>query len=365
MLQASQPVVEDLAEDVGSLWCSPHTILLEEPPSAFLFLRDFVSASRPCIIRCNDLPKSLTLDDIVKDTNDLPLVVDVSPDGHADVIRSVRRNGRREMFFVQPEVRRMSAGQFRTMLRRRRQHRCSPVEKKHRNPDILSRTFPLAGCLDESTHHDESGADCEEEVVYYSRQNDCLRNELPGLWAKGMFPSSFAWAEQAFGTGPPQAVNLWIGNEQATSSMHKDHYENLFCVLSGEKIFTLCPPVDAPFLYERDYPSGRFHYSRATQQWTVVPHQPSDGAPKTRWIEANVVQKNDPQHLQSFPLLRYAHPVEIKVPAGCMLYLPALWFHSVTQSCETVAINYWYDMKFESPMWSYFHFMQQLEYVEK
>ena len=26
--------------------------------------------------------------------------------------------------------------------------------------------------------------------------------------------------------------------------VHKDHYENLYCVIKGEKIFTLIPPSD-------------------------------------------------------------------------------------------------------------------------
>lgn len=31
-------------------------------------------------------------------------------------------------------------------------------------------------------------------------------------------------------------------------SVHKDHYENLYCVVSGEKHFVLMPPTDRPFI---------------------------------------------------------------------------------------------------------------------
>lgn len=31
-------------------------------------------------------------------------------------------------------------------------------------------------------------------------------------------------------------------------SVHKDHYENLYCVVSGEKHFILLPPTDRPFI---------------------------------------------------------------------------------------------------------------------
>ena len=32
------------------------------------------------------------------------------------------------------------------------------------------------------------------------------------------------------------------------SSVHKDHYENLYCVVSGAKTFTLLPPTDQPWV---------------------------------------------------------------------------------------------------------------------
>lgn len=31
-------------------------------------------------------------------------------------------------------------------------------------------------------------------------------------------------------------------------AVHKDHYENLYCVVSGEKHFLLHPPSDRPFI---------------------------------------------------------------------------------------------------------------------
>jgi jumonji domain-containing protein 7 len=65
-----------------------------------------------------------------------------------------------------------------------------------------------------------------------------LRKEISNL--QDNFPSGIEWAEEAFGPSQPlDAVNLWMGNELAVSSMHKDHYENLFYVASGEKIFTV------------------------------------------------------------------------------------------------------------------------------
>lgn len=47
------------------------------------------------------------------------------------------------------------------------------------------------------------------------------------------------------------------------SVVHKDHYENLYCVVSGEKHFLLHPPSDRPFI-----PYGRWHdLQGAGSQW--------------------------------------------------------------------------------------------------
>lgn len=37
-------------------------------------------------------------------------------------------------------------------------------------------------------------------------------------------------------------------NFMCLSLVHKDHYENLYCVISGEKRFILLPPSDRPFI---------------------------------------------------------------------------------------------------------------------
>jgi jumonji domain-containing protein 7 len=199
-----------------------------------------------------------------------------------------------------------------------------------------------------------------DAVFYYSRQNDCLRSDLSTIWKSCIFPESIDWAEEAFNVGPPDAVNLWIGDERATSAMHKDHYENLFYVLTGEKVFTVCPPADAPFLCEQQCQSGKFSFSSNDKTWRVKQDFDEDMPATVRWIASDVTEKDNPDHLQEFPLLRYAHPIEIRVKAGEMLYLPSLWFHRVTQTCETIGVNYWYDMKFDSPNWCYFHLLQQL-----
>lgn len=132
--------------------------------------------------------------------------------------------------------------------------------------------------------------------------------------------------------------------------MHKDHYKNLFYVASGEKVFTVYPPADVMFLYEHQkYCSGQFQASPKSETWEVC----ADGynGNKVHWIAPDVVllnSENRDRLLEEFPLLKHVKPMEIRVRAGEMLYLPSLWFHNVTQSVKTVGINYGYDMQFDS-----------------
>lgn len=52
--------------------------------------------------------------------------------------------------------------------------------------------------------------------------------------------------------------------------------------------------------------------------------------------------------MKQYPLAKHAMGLHMKVEvkAGETLYLPAMWFHRVTQAEETIAINYWHDMKY-------------------
>lgn len=73
----------------------------------------------------------------------------------------------------------------------------------------------------------------------------------------------FTWASEALGC-LPEAVNLWIGNDLSETSFHKDHYENVYAVVSGEKHFLLLPPTDVHRMYIRPYPAANYHYSQVS-----------------------------------------------------------------------------------------------------
>ena len=414
-LYADENSLETLSDDVGSLWCRPISVY-EFPPDAFTFLRDCVHPNVPCIIKnaittstsCDGggitaSPLTLTLDNIVDYVGeDTFLTVDVTPDGHGDCIRSVsssepsavandnnhtkqRSHQHHQRMFVKPYEKRMEIGKFRDMLRRSQDHDGDMTTKINVSEVDVNGlgTCHMQLAVDEFSDTESEGLVFEEDnikspVLYYSRQNDCLRTEVSKLFATNIFPKTFPFAEEAFGTGPPDAVNLWIGNEKSVSSMHKDHYENLFYVCSGQKEFILCPPADVVYLHEDEFPSCTFHpkYDSKNREasWVVVADETnnnnSEGCntveAKTRWIEPDIKKymedESNNNNSTEFPMLPKSHPMKVLVSEGEMLFLPSLWYHRVTQTCETVGINYWYDMKFDSPHWCYFNFLQNLKH---
>ena len=66
----------------------------------------------------------------------------------------------------------------------------------------------------------------------------------------------------------PQSINLWLGRADgagASSGLHHDFHDNLYCLLRGRKTFKLYPPSDGKHLYthgalRRIHPNGRINY---------------------------------------------------------------------------------------------------------
>eukprot|EP00979_Chaetoceros_neogracilis_P001732 scaffold307_cov238-Chaetoceros_neogracile.AAC.3 len=381
----SDSILSQFSSDVASLHATPIAIL-EEAPTPLVFMREYVALSKPVLIRNNAFPL-VTLDDIVEGNEDVNLHVDVTPDGHGDTIREV--DG--EPMFVMPSSKEMRLDEFRDGLRKQQimmmnSKSCTTKKSRHIKYDDdglqkFSRDNHDIGIdigIGIDGDCDLASQDCPE-ILYYSRQNDCLRNELQPLTA--LFPPTISFAEEALNL-KPDAVNLWIGNEASVSSMHKDHYENIMCVTAGEKVFTICPPSDALYLKEASFPSGTFRkqdrgtdnntdYNTNTSIWTVDAEMVEDEEGKhpqmVRWLESDVERLLPPfskieqqSSLEQNPLLKHAHPMRVHVKAGEMLYLPSLWYHRVTQTCETVAVNYWYDMRFDSPGWCTFNLFQHI-----
>ena len=103
---------------------------------------------------------------------------------------------------------------------------------------------------------DASKNDPNAAVPYLQYQNSSLTVELPQLLTD--IDSEFSWASEAFGI-PPEAVNFWIGGGKTITSWHRDHYENLYVIISGRKSIRLLPPVDAWRMALKKYPHATWH----------------------------------------------------------------------------------------------------------
>ena len=335
-------IFREFSEDVGSLWASPQVPHLTEEPTPMVFLREHVSRSVPCIIPYHGPGVGLTLDKLEQmvkesendDDDDIVLSVDVTPDGFGDCVRPVIVNAdhsNESLFetidmFVKPEQRKMTITEFRTKLR---EWRGREINGENVILPYAQREFPLLKSFEKEMI--SLTRDCKDcSVFYYSKQNDCLRTELKKVFDLNLFPDSIPFAEEAFGEHCfLEAVNIWIGDERAISSMHKDHYENLFIVLSGEKVFTICPPSDAIFLPEEDFPAASFRFVPPNKGWLVEEdHQVSKELKSdetVKWIKYDIL--NVERNNQRYPYTHLTHPIEVKVKEGEMIYLPSLWLH--------------------------------------
>lgn len=208
-----------------------------------------------------------------------------------------------------------------------------------------------------------------DRVYYIQKQNSNLTEEFPELI--GDSASEIQWASEVFGS-KPDAVNFWMGDERAITSskmlppdiraimsshiyetylgftVHKDPYENMYCVVSGHKDFILHPPTDQPWIPYADYPKAI--YREVDGDLTIFPEEGC-----VPWISIDPLNPD----FAKYPNYKKARQVCCRVQKGEMLYLPSLWFHHVRQSHGCIAVNYWYDMSYDIK-YNYFEFVKDL-----
>eukprot|EP00466_Bigelowiella_natans_P020829 jgi/Bigna1/71771/fgenesh1_pg.17_\ len=307
--------------------------------TALEFHRDYVSKNIPVILTgcLHDWPalKRWNLPYLSEKLGSQQVTVDITPDGRGD---SVSEDGQR---FVIPATRKMSVQQF---------------------ADILK---------------DKKG----NQVVYCQHQNSNFSTEFNSIHedVKGI-----GIAEQAFGC-KPDAVNIWIGDQRSVSSLHRDPYENMYCVIKGLKRFTLLPPTDGPYLAEQDFPC--FKHTLKQQQTvvnnnmksTMLSPSPSPAVAEEKqsmttkkktklvWDLEKEIDENTQQQLRvkwipvdpDFPkrikasarCLALAHPDKIN-PIRCEVKAG-----EVSQEGLTIAVNYWYDMHY-GLTWSLLQYLE-------
>lgn len=114
------------------------------------------------------------------------------------------------------------------------------------------------------------------------------------------------------------APRIWIGND-AIVSAHYDDSENIACVVSGKRTFTLFPPEQVDNLYV-----GPMDFTPAGAQCSLVDFDQPDFAAYPKFQQA----------------LDNALVGELE--PGDAIYIPTLWWHHVRASGGVnVLVNYW------------------------
>ena len=279
-------------------------------PSPIGFLRDHVSSNRPAVITgaFDDWPamERWNLDYLADAMGDAKVSVNVTPDGRGDALLStdgwtVSGLGDDEMkpgeVFVQPEEREMTLREFATML-------ATPTE----DPDA------------------NAHASRRPAVPYVSRQCGSLLEEFPSLVDD--CADEIPFASEALGKRP-DAVNLWIGDERSQTTFHRDHYENVYCVVRGVKVFHLLPPCDGRVLgYADAPPAARFEQKLVAgeNRFALALERPRR---TVAWASATPASLRA-RARQTNPRDAVV-PIVVEVKAGEALYLPAMWYHHVEQ----------------------------------
>ena len=322
----------DYVQSFSAVKQVPH-IKLETFDDVLYFMREHVARNRPAIISglMSGSPSlEWTVQSLAAAHGEAEVDVNMTPNGLADaIVPTWCLGGGRHSLTAPPDA------------------PDTPPLQCFLEPKVHS--MPLASALQQLQEQAATPkGQWRGDVAYISAQNDSLRQQFPFLAAD--VPPALPWAEGVFGCAP-DAVNVWIGDQHSVSSTHKDPYENLYAVVQGVKVFTLLPPGDAPWLGIAPAPHGQYATEGGAGGWHA---QLSSGSARSEhacgchastvpWVGVDPCSASA---AQSHPPFTHASPVTVAVRPGETLYLPALWYHRVTQEGLCIAVNYWHDMSY-------------------
>lgn len=301
---------------------------LKEEPSPLEFLR-YVKNNRPFVVRncimnwpAVKLWKTKYLKEVMKDK----LVnIAITPKGNADSVVEHGKSGLK--YFTKPLERLESFEAF-----------LNDIQKQ------------------------EFGSGKTSIVKYAQTQNDNLREEYQALFPD--VEKDITWARIALET-EPEAINLWIGNSKTTTALHRDNYENIYGQIIGSKHFVLIPPIETACVNEKTLPSATYAFRQRIPQTEEVEAVEMDVVPDAREVRVPcAIWDPDVPEEELNAYSRLSKPIRVSLDPGDILYLPALWYHKVSQSCGTegicCAVNYWYDMDFGGVLYSSAAFMRSV-----
>lgn len=152
------------------------------------------------------------------------------------------------------------------------------------------------------------------------------------------------------------------GEDAAHTTVHADLFDNLYAVVTGEKDFSLLPPDEGDGL-DRDRFRAAAYVRDVRVGAGMAPDEGGEGRAGAGGSADGVAADGygalvlrldapaarvwwSPLNLEGSEATRL-HPLVATVRAGELLYLPALWWHAVSQrraaAESTVAVNWWYE----------------------
>ncbi|XP_055680800.1 bifunctional peptidase and (3S)-lysyl hydroxylase Jmjd7 [Lutzomyia longipalpis] len=307
-----QDALDFLSQEAQELYLGPRIPELFDIPTSLQFTRDYVAKNMPVILRgCLHWP-AITKWSSKYFRNTIggkDVTVAVTPNGYADGIAVHEKKD----YFVMPEEQEMKMGDF--------------LDKLDNKSDL---------------------------IYYIQKQNSNLSTDFHEL-LNDIDMESLNFSKESFNKDP-DAINFWMGDERAVTSMHKDPYENMYCVISGYKDFVLIPPVCYHNVPRKVYPSAVYKTDQRGKM-TIEPLLDEE-TKKPVTIEWVSVDPLDPD-LKTFPQYSKAIQYEVRVNAGDILYLPSFWYHHVRQSHKCIAVNFWYDMDYDA-RYCYYRMIEKL-----
>ncbi|GBL91848.1 JmjC domain-containing protein 7 [Araneus ventricosus] len=180
------------------------------------------------------------------------------------------------------------------------------------------------------------------ELARKNHINECYYVKQPNNL--GDFPpiaddirTDIPWVNEALDSGPI-AANLSIGNLEAFTLMHNDHYDNFFYVLRGTRQFKLFPPIAHVCMPYKKFKKFQWVKDKKNNDWDM----------KDLKAEIEVIpSETEPENLEKNGFYRNLKSYVVNIHPGEALYVPALWYHEYHQSDDCFTLNYWYDLKWD------------------
>ena len=115
----------------------------------------------------------------------------------------------------------------------------------------------------------------------------------------------------------------------------------------------LLPPQEGRALRRRPYPAATYREGAAEGTATDRTAAAAEGAAGRGVLRAELDEPTSEEMWSAVDLedegsAAEVRPLRVEVSAGELLYLPALWWHAVSQRADgpgesTIAVNYWYE----------------------